>query len=747
MSFGPTFDLASLNGFNGFFIDGISTGDGLGRSVSTAGDFNGDGIDDLLIGAPGALGARPSGSLAAGESYIIFGARGIGNSGSFNLSNLNGSNGFALKGIDSQDDSGYSVSGIGDINNDGFDDIIIGAYNADAPEAFSGESYVVFGRQSVGLGASLNLSSLNGSNGFIVRGLNNSDFSGVSVSGAGDVNGDGFDDFIVGAPGANPNGFDSGQSYVIFGGRGIGITGSFDLRSLNGSNGFALNGSRFSNFSDRAGASVSSAGDFNGDGFDDLIIGAPDGEVNGVKTGKSYIVFGRSSFTSGTIELASLNGNNGFVLRGVDRLDDTGSEVSSAGDINNDGFDDVLIHSENNGGETYVVFGGSNVGLSGSFNLADLNGSNGFVIRGNGGGGYGRDVSEVGDVNNDGIDDIIIGSSFFGSYVIFGGSGIGSSGSFNLSDLNSQNGFALSVESRYPGRAVSGLGDINGDGIDDLITANRSTGANAGRSYVVFGRDTTARVPFAKFFSFDQWVKFQRFDDGVNIPLTPAEVGGVSLQSLFDEAFYLDRNRDVKAVVENGALTSGYEHFIRHGRFEGRDPSVLYSEEAYLRQYADVVAAVRAGAFSSGFEHYINYGHIENRVASTAFNPIDYLTQNPDVAGAVTQGFLSSGFEHFVESGANEGRVSGVMLFEEAFYLAQNPDVAQVVTGGSFSSGLEHFARYGQREGRISSSTYREGGYLGANSDVAAAVSGGGFSSGFEHFVEFGRIEGRSLGL
>ena len=119
-------------------------------------------------------------------------------------------NGFVLNGIDSYDQSGSSVSSAGDVNGDGFDDLIIGAPLA-SPSGNSygaeGESYVVFG-QAGGFSPSIDLSSsfLNGSNGFVLNGTGLSDFSCSSVSSAGDINGDGFDDLIIGATGADPNG-------------------------------------------------------------------------------------------------------------------------------------------------------------------------------------------------------------------------------------------------------------------------------------------------------------------------------------------------------------------------------------------------------------------------------------------------------------------------------------------------------------------------------------------------------------
>ncbi len=149
----------------GFVIPGIDAGDFSGISVSSAGDVNGDGIDDLIIGATG---ADPNDILNAGECYVVFGTRG-GFGASLDLSSLNGSNGFVINGIDSFDQPGFSVSGAGDVNGDGVDDLIIGAQDADPNgNESAGESYVVFGTRG-GFDASLDLSSLNGSNGRVIE--------------------------------------------------------------------------------------------------------------------------------------------------------------------------------------------------------------------------------------------------------------------------------------------------------------------------------------------------------------------------------------------------------------------------------------------------------------------------------------------------------------------------------------------------------------------------------------------------
>lgn len=138
-------DLSTLDGTNGFRLDGINAGDYSGRSVSGAGDLNGDGFADLIVGA---FRADPTGGNNAGESYVVFG-KASGFTAAVELASLDGADGFRLDGIDADDSSGRSVSGAGDVNGDGFADLIVGARDADPNgDSYAGESYVVFGFDS-----------------------------------------------------------------------------------------------------------------------------------------------------------------------------------------------------------------------------------------------------------------------------------------------------------------------------------------------------------------------------------------------------------------------------------------------------------------------------------------------------------------------------------------------------------------------------------------------------------------------
>ncbi len=411
-------------GTGGFVINGIDALDHSGRSVSGAGDVNGDDLADLIVGA---WVADPAGVNAAGESYVVFG-KADGTPVSLSAVAA-GMGGFVINGIDPLDRAGRSVAGAGDVNGDGLDDVIVGAYGADpGGNSYAGESYVIFGKAD---GAQVSLVNVAlGFGGFVINGIDPSDLSGRIVSGAGDVNGDDLHDVIVGAYTADSAGNEgAGESYVVFG-KADGAAVNLSTVAA-GVGGFVINGI---DPGDGSGRGVSGAGDVNGDGLDDVIVGAPGGDPAGVSNaGESYVVFGKAD--GAQVNLINITlGFGGFAINGIDPSDYAGQSVSGAGDVNGDGLGDMIVGAHladpagnSAAGESYVVFGKAD---GAQVNLINITlGFGGFVINGIDTLDWsGYSVSGAGDVDGDGLDDMIVGayradpagnSSAGESYVVF----------------------------------------------------------------------------------------------------------------------------------------------------------------------------------------------------------------------------------------------------------------------------------------------------------------------------------------
>jgi hypothetical protein len=385
-----------------------------GCSVYGAGDVNNDGYDDVIVGAKAYYNWT-------GSAYIYYGGSPMNNTADVTLTGEATVNYF-----------GRSVSGAGDLNKDGYDDVIVGAYYYSSE---TGRAYVYYG------GSPMN----NAADVILTGEATNNDF-GYSVSGAGDLNKDGYDDVIVGADGYSSN---TGRAYVYYGGS-----------SMDDVDDLTLMGEATDNY---FGWSVSGAGDVNNDGYDDVIVGA---WGYSSRTGRAYVYYGGSSMDN----MADVT------LTGEWALNQFGISVSGAGDVNNDGYDDVIIgapHYSSWTGRAYVYYGGSPMNNAADVTLTGEATNNDF----------GYSVSGAGDVNNDGYDDVIVGAIYYSSeigraYVYYGGSPMNNAADVTLTGETTTD---------YFGCSVSGSGDVNNDGYDDVIIGASDYSSNTGRAYVYYG--------------------------------------------------------------------------------------------------------------------------------------------------------------------------------------------------------------------------------------------------------------------
>eukprot|EP01025_Chloroclados_australasicus_P019104 TRINITY_DN20290_c0_g1_i4.p1 TRINITY_DN20290_c0_g1~~TRINITY_DN20290_c0_g1_i4.p1 ORF type:complete len:364 (-),score=43.49 TRINITY_DN20290_c0_g1_i4:33-1124(-) len=271
--FPATIELSDLDGQIGLLAFGAA-GDYAGTSVAPTGDINADGIDDLIIGAPGSFSGRDP---AAGRAYVVFGRTG-GFPEPIDLVTLDGLHGFRIES-GNRSACGQTVAAAGDINGDGIDDFMVAAPYASfgGPTSEEGAVYVIFGRDSSSgetFPAVLDPTTLDGSNGFAVIGTSElrlaSSASSRTLAGASDVNGDGFHDIVIGARVASP-GFRqfAGRAYVIFG-RDAAMEpfpSQLEVDQISLADGFAVNGRESQ---DQLGTWVSMPGDLTGDGLDDI---------------------------------------------------------------------------------------------------------------------------------------------------------------------------------------------------------------------------------------------------------------------------------------------------------------------------------------------------------------------------------------------------------------------------------------------------------------------------------------------
>ena len=415
---------------------GESTGDYFGSVVAGAGDVNGDGHSDVIVGADG----YDDGAQAnAGRAYVYEGgASGPDSSASWMATGENG-----------DDRLGRTVAGIGDVNGDGYADVIVGA-----PFTTAGSRR---GRTFVHLG-----SDSGPSTDYDVRGMgvSDNDLYGSAIGGAGDVNGDGYADLIVAAPGHDA-GTAQGKAYVYHG----------SAVAVRGTIGWFTTGETGA---DQLGYAIAGIGDVNADGYSDVAMGAPG--YGGNDNGRVYIFLGsRAGFSSFA----------DWTVTGEGIANRLGSAVTAAGDVNGDGYGDLLIGAEghpagSSQGKAYVYYG-SELGLSTSPD---------WSVQGESMLSYFGESAAGGDVNGDGYSDVVIGAHGYpdanvrGKVYGYYGSADGLSATPDWSVTGEYNG------DRF-GESVSGAGDVNGDGCADVIVGARGYDNGvlneAGRAYVFTG--------------------------------------------------------------------------------------------------------------------------------------------------------------------------------------------------------------------------------------------------------------------
>ncbi len=454
--------------------------DHAGLALASAGDVDGDGLGDVLIAAP----HNDYAGTGTGALYLILGKTIAAYSGavSIDLSMAD----YIFTGIDSEV-AGISVAGLGDVNGDGYADFLVGAYHNYMTDNSAGAAYLVPGRADFGTAQRQTLADVAA---VVYYGEASQNWAGYSVAAAGDVNADGFMDYLIGAPGASNSAgsTQAGKTYLLFGYESPECIPEVYLADVS----TVFEGE---NTGDESGFSVSGAGDTNGDGYGDILIGAFENGEAGDGAGKTYLILGREDFGVEAFSLA----NADEMFLGETAWDFSAYAVSGTGDLNGDGLTDFAIgapyndESYDKAGKIYVVLGKTSFGSHAATSLAAAD----YALLGTESDVHaGLSLSSLGDVDQDGRADFVVGEpkahdeNVGESYVIMGNVlterySIGDE--IMLWDASAL--FWGEYPGDYSGYTVAAAGDVTGDGYPELLIgayANDEGGDyGAGKAYLV----------------------------------------------------------------------------------------------------------------------------------------------------------------------------------------------------------------------------------------------------------------------